>query len=95
MAPGVAEAADAKPIAVYVEGPDADSVREEVLAVVPGSLKVLGEDEFSAALQKQGQKGQKQDKQQQGGGEGEEQDYGPDEKPFGDEQFGVSWNAMR
>jgi hypothetical protein len=58
MAPGVAEAADTKPIAVYVEGPDASSVRDEVLAVVPGSLKVLDEGEFSSALQKQGQKGQ-------------------------------------
>ena len=57
-APGLAEAADAKPIAVYVEGAGASSVRDEVLAVVPGSLKVLDEDTFSAALQKQGQKGQ-------------------------------------
>lgn len=57
-APSQAEAADAKPIAVYVEGPDADSIRDEVLSVVPGSLKVLDEDTFTEALKKQGQKGQ-------------------------------------
>lgn len=57
-APAVAEAAESKPIAVYVEGPDAESIRGEVLAVVPGSLKVLDESAFESALQKQGQKGQ-------------------------------------
>ena len=57
-APSLAEAADAKPIAVYVEGPDADSIRGEVLSAVPGSLKVLDEDTFTEALKKQGQKGQ-------------------------------------
>ncbi len=57
-APSMAEAADAKPIAVYVEGPDADSIRGEVLSAVPGSLKVLDEDTFTEALKKQGQKGQ-------------------------------------
>jgi hypothetical protein len=55
--PTLAEAADAKPIAVYVEGPDASSIRDEVLAVVPGSLKVLDEGAFTSALQKQGQRG--------------------------------------
>lgn len=56
-APSLAEAADAKPVAVYVEGEDADSIRDEVLAVLPGSLKVLDESAFEEALRKQGQKG--------------------------------------
>lgn len=56
--PSSAEAAGKKPIAVYVEGPDADEVRAELVDIVPKGLDVIDESAFSDALKKQGQKGQ-------------------------------------
>lgn len=56
--PARAEAANSKPIAIYVEGPDADDVRAELVDIVPKGLAVLDEGAFSSALKKQGQKGQ-------------------------------------
>lgn len=58
LLPSHAQAADAKPIAVYVEGPDADDIRSELVDIVPKGLSVLDESTFSEALKKQGQKGQ-------------------------------------
>lgn len=52
---GTAEAQE-KSIAVYIEGPDADNVRADVVAAVPKTLRVIEPGEYSGALRKAGLK---------------------------------------
>lgn len=49
-----AEPAPSKMIVVYVEGPDAESVRSAVLAVLPETVTAVDPKSFSAALRKTG-----------------------------------------
>jgi hypothetical protein len=58
LAPAQAFAAgSAKAIAVYVEGNDAETVRDAVLSAVPERLRVIDASTFSDALAKEGQRG--------------------------------------
>ncbi|MDI3283021.1 hypothetical protein [Polyangium sp. 15x6] len=57
-APGSASAAEPaakKVLAVYVEGQDADAVREDIAAALPDRIAVTPTKEFAAALKKAGQ----------------------------------------
>lgn len=49
--------ADANTIAIYVEGPDAEAVRNTLLVALPVGITVAEEAAFRAALAEQGQKG--------------------------------------
>ncbi|WP_437809360.1 hypothetical protein [Sorangium sp. So ce1078] len=44
-----------KSIAVHIEGPDADAIREDILAIVPETLGVVEPDAFSRSLKSAGQ----------------------------------------
>ena len=58
LAPAQAFAAgSAKAIAVYVEGNDAETVRDAMLSAVPERLRVIDAATFSDALAKEGQRG--------------------------------------
>lgn len=54
----LAWASGAKSIAVHIEGPDASRVRQDVLAVAPKSLNVVGTRQFDEALRHAGQRGE-------------------------------------
>lgn len=57
-AESAAQAAEQPSVVVYVEGQDGDSTREEIVALVPGTLRVIEPGAFAAALRKAGQRGQ-------------------------------------
>ncbi|WP_437536513.1 hypothetical protein WME79_16540 [Sorangium sp. So ce726] len=44
-----------KSIAIYIEGPNADDIREDIVSLVPETLKVVDDDAFSKSLRSAGQ----------------------------------------
>ncbi|WP_437909288.1 hypothetical protein WME95_16370 [Sorangium sp. So ce327] len=44
-----------KSIAIYIEGPNADDIREDIVSLVPDTLKVVDDDAFSKSLRSAGQ----------------------------------------
>lgn len=56
-APTNAEAAEPTSIVVYIEGQDADATRDEILAILPKSARVVDPESFTDALAKAGQRG--------------------------------------
>lgn len=46
---------ESKSIAVYIEGPNAGAIREDILSFVPETLEVVSVEEFRKALRKAGQ----------------------------------------
>jgi hypothetical protein len=54
--PAAAQPAESKSIAIRIEGPEGDSFRGAILAIVPETLKVVEPEEFEKALKKAGVK---------------------------------------
>ncbi|WP_437299955.1 hypothetical protein [Sorangium sp. So ce426] len=46
---------ESKSIAIHIEGPNADAIREDIVSLVPETLKVVDEDAFSKSLRSAGQ----------------------------------------